>query len=77
MINEQIYRLNRALSLIKEKPEEAVKKLRDLASKVNEIADKIESGINPYKAEGGMGDRVLMNVVRNGEVKQSIDTKGA
>lgn len=59
-------------------PHEAAIKLREIAARMIAIAEKLEKqNANPFSSEGGLSNRVLINVVGpDGNIKQSIDAQG-
>lgn len=75
MISDIINKVKDTISLIRENPKKAAQNFRAVAAKYLEIANKLDT-LSNEKTEslGGTSDRVKLNVVRNGEIIQSVDT---
>lgn len=78
MMNPQgLERLQEVLNLMNQRPLEAAEKLEAMAAKLTELAQSLrqKAAGQDFVAPGGMGDRVLMNVIGpDGKLKQSIDS---
>ena len=68
--------IRKVLTLVALGDPSAAGMVRQLASKLLALADRLEAGVqNPTMSPGGMGDHVRMNVVGpDGAIKQTVDT---
>lgn len=78
MMNQAgLERLQEVLALMNNRPLEAAEKLEAMAAKLTELAQHLrqKAAGDDFKAPGGMGDKVLMNVFGpDGKLKKSIDS---